>query len=59
MMARIYSSDTESCSYIHDLELNYEEADWRLIPHLDWNIKIFPYIKCGIVVSNVTDVLVL
>ena len=58
-LARIYSSDTESCSYIHDLELNYEEADWRLIPHLDWNIKIFPYIKCGIVVSNDTDVLVL
>ena len=43
----------------HDLELNYEEVDWRLIPHLDWNIKIFPYIKCGIVVSNDTDVLAL
>ena len=57
--ATIFSSDDGSCFVIPELELNYEEADCRLIPHIHWNVLSFPSCDCAVTISNDTDVLVL
>jgi len=57
--ATIYSCDEDSYSFIPELQFNYEEADWRIIPHLQWNSSCFPSVKSSLVVSNDSDVLVL
>ena len=44
---------------IPELQLDYEESDWRIVPHLLWNIKNFFASKCAIVILNDTDVVVL
>ena len=46
---------------IPELAVEYEEADWRIIPgpHIDWNSVIFEEHTTAIVVSNDTGVLVL
>ncbi len=31
-----------SCKSLPDLMFHYEEADWRIIPHIDWNVKNRP-----------------
>lgn len=57
--ATIFKSEDGSCSVIPELELNYEEADWRLIPHIHWNVMLFPSCECAVTISNDTVVLVL
>ena len=41
-----------------ELTFDYEEADWRVVPHLDWNIRNQQRLTTSIVVSKDTDIFV-
>ena len=43
---------------VTELTFDYEEADWRVIPHLDWNIRHQQNLTTSVVVSKDTDILV-